>query len=53
MSHLAHEVCGADFFISFNKCNPLVNELIEGFKRFLKRYLFLTTLLILINCFLF
>ena len=39
MSHLAHEICGVDFFLSFNKCNPIVNDLIEGFKKFLKKYI--------------
>ena len=37
MSHLSQEVCGVDFFLSYNKCNPNVFKLVEYIKMFLNK----------------
>jgi hypothetical protein len=38
MSHLSHEVCGVDFFLSYNDSNSLVVKLAEHMKIFFQKY---------------
>ncbi len=34
---LPHDLCGVDFFISYNKCNPLLTDLINNLKAIFKK----------------
>ena len=41
MSHLNHQVCGVDFFVSYSKVCKVSSDLVENLELFFKEYVVL------------